>query len=182
MIRHRRSDQVLISLGAGFPHPISIVRNEIINILKRLVHCFRRSEMKMMIMFLPSSTLLRSTLQGHAGYILYFQDIAWWIKSVIYCSELTLPRFRCVLCKSETSIRTISPAGYSVMKQFCRAHCIFHQLKDIHRWNVSFADLKQTLLFFARECTVNIQNTPEAFVFLLPSHRRAGCELHHLRW
>ncbi|MFO8022893.1 MAG: phenylalanine--tRNA ligase subunit alpha [Perlabentimonas sp.] len=54
-----------------------------------------------------------------------------------------------------------------------RAHCIFHQVEGLYiDKNVSFADLKQTLLFFARElfgADVKIRLRPSFFPFTEPS-------------
>ena len=54
-----------------------------------------------------------------------------------------------------------------------RAHCIFHQVEGLYvDRNVSFADLKQTLLFFAREMfgeKTDIRLRPSYFPFTEPS-------------
>jgi phenylalanyl-tRNA synthetase alpha chain len=54
-----------------------------------------------------------------------------------------------------------------------RAHCIFHQIEGLYiDRNVSFADLKQTLLFFAREMfgeKTQIRLRPSFFPFTEPS-------------
>jgi len=54
-----------------------------------------------------------------------------------------------------------------------RAHCIFHQVEGLYiDKNVSFADLKQTLLFFAREMfgeSTKIRLRPSFFPFTEPS-------------
>ena len=54
-----------------------------------------------------------------------------------------------------------------------RAHCIFHQVEGLYiDINVSFADLKQTLLFFAREMfgkNTQIRLRPSFFPFTEPS-------------
>lgn len=54
-----------------------------------------------------------------------------------------------------------------------RAHCIFHQVEGLYiDENVSFADLKQTLLFFAKELfgeDVKIRLRPSFFPFTEPS-------------
>jgi phenylalanyl-tRNA synthetase alpha chain len=54
-----------------------------------------------------------------------------------------------------------------------RAHCIFHQVEGLYvDKNISFADLKQTLLFFAREMfgeTAKIRLRPSFFPFTEPS-------------
>jgi phenylalanyl-tRNA synthetase alpha chain len=54
-----------------------------------------------------------------------------------------------------------------------RAHCIFHQVEGLYiDKNVSFADLKQTLLYFAKELfgnDVKIRLRPSFFPFTEPS-------------
>lgn len=54
-----------------------------------------------------------------------------------------------------------------------RAHCIFHQIEGLYiDKGVSFADLKQTLLFFSRELfgsNTNIRLRPSFFPFTEPS-------------
>ncbi len=54
-----------------------------------------------------------------------------------------------------------------------RAHCIFHQIEGLYiDRNVSFADLKQTLMFFARELfgeKTQIRLRPSFFPFTEPS-------------
>lgn len=54
-----------------------------------------------------------------------------------------------------------------------RAHCIFHQIEGLYiNTNVSFADLKQTLMFFAREMfgeKTRIRLRPSFFPFTEPS-------------
>lgn len=54
-----------------------------------------------------------------------------------------------------------------------RAHCIFHQIEGLYiDKNVSFADLKQTLLYFAREIfgeNTKIRLRPSYFPFTEPS-------------
>lgn len=54
-----------------------------------------------------------------------------------------------------------------------RAHCIFHQIEGLYiDRNVSFADLKQTLLYFAKECfgeQTKIRLRPSYFPFTEPS-------------
>jgi phenylalanyl-tRNA synthetase alpha chain len=54
-----------------------------------------------------------------------------------------------------------------------RAHCIFHQVEGLYiDKNVSFADMKQTLLYFAREMfgeSTEIRLRPSFFPFTEPS-------------
>ena len=71
-------------------------------------------------------------------------------------------------------IRTISPGRVFRNEAIsARAHCIFHQVEGLYiDKNVSFADLKQTLLFFAREMfghDSRIRLRPSYFPFTEPS-------------
>lgn len=71
-------------------------------------------------------------------------------------------------------IRTISPGRVFRNEAIsARAHCIFHQVEGLYiDKNVSFADLKQTLLYFAKEMfgeDTNIRLRPSYFPFTEPS-------------
>jgi phenylalanyl-tRNA synthetase alpha chain len=71
-------------------------------------------------------------------------------------------------------IRTVSPGRVFRNEAIsARAHCIFHQVEGLYiDENVSFADLKQTLLFFAREMfgkETDIRLRPSYFPFTEPS-------------
>ncbi len=79
-----------------------------------------------------------------------------------------------VMENSKHPIRTISPGRvYRNEAISARAHCFFHQLEGLFiDKNVSFADLKQTLLFFAREMfgeKAQIRLRPSYFPFTEPS-------------
>ncbi len=71
-------------------------------------------------------------------------------------------------------IRTISPGRVFRNEAIsARAHCIFHQVEGLYiDKDVSFADLKQTLLYFAREFfgeETEIRLRPSYFPFTEPS-------------
>jgi phenylalanyl-tRNA synthetase alpha chain len=71
-------------------------------------------------------------------------------------------------------IRTLSPGRvYRNEAISARAHCIFHQVEGLYvDRNVSFADLKQTLLYFAKEMfgkDSDIRLRPSFFPFTEPS-------------
>ncbi len=71
-------------------------------------------------------------------------------------------------------IRTILPGRVFRNEAIsARAHCIFHQVEGLYiDENVSFADLKQTLLYFAREMfgkDTKIRLRPSYFPFTEPS-------------
>ncbi len=71
-------------------------------------------------------------------------------------------------------IRTLSPGRVFRNEAISvRAHCIFHQIEGLYiDKNVSFADLKQTLLYFSREFfgkNTKIRLRPSFFPFTEPS-------------
>ena len=75
---------------------------------------------------------------------------------------------------SKPPIRTISPGRVFRNEAIsARAHCIFHQVEGLYiDTNVSFADLKQTLLYFAKEMfgqDKQIRLRPSYFPFTEPS-------------
>jgi len=79
-----------------------------------------------------------------------------------------------VMQNQKPPIRTISPGRVFRNEAIsARAHCIFHQIEGLYiDENVSFADLKQTLLFFARELygkETQIRLRPSYFPFTEPS-------------
>ncbi|MCO5258946.1 MAG: phenylalanine--tRNA ligase subunit alpha [Crocinitomicaceae bacterium] len=79
-----------------------------------------------------------------------------------------------VMENSQPPIRTISPGRvYRNEAISARAHCFFHQVEGLYiDKNVSFADLKQTLLYFAKELfgeKATIRMRPSYFPFTEPS-------------
>lgn len=79
-----------------------------------------------------------------------------------------------VMEKSQPPIRTISPGRVFRNEAIsARAHCIFHQVEGLYiDENVSFADLKQILMYFSREMfgkRVDIRLRPSYFPFTEPS-------------
>jgi phenylalanyl-tRNA synthetase alpha chain len=79
-----------------------------------------------------------------------------------------------VMENSKPPIRTISPGRVFRNEAIsARAHCFFHQVEGLYiDKNVSFADLKQTLLYFAKELfgeKAQIRLRPSYFPFTEPS-------------
>lgn len=79
-----------------------------------------------------------------------------------------------VMENQQPPIRTISPGRvYRNEAISARAHCFFHQVEGLYiDKNVSFADLKQTLLYFAKEMfgeKAEIRLRPSYFPFTEPS-------------
>lgn len=82
-----------------------------------------------------------------------------------------------VMEKQEPPIRIICPGRvYRNEAISYRAHCFFHQVEALYvDKNVSFADLKQALLFFAKECLVR---KPRFVCVRLISHLQS----HQQKW
>lgn len=79
-----------------------------------------------------------------------------------------------VMENEQPPIRTISPGRVFRNEAIsARAHCIFHQVEGLYvDKDVSFADMKQTLLYFAREMfgqKTDIRLRPSYFPFTEPS-------------
>jgi phenylalanyl-tRNA synthetase alpha chain len=79
-----------------------------------------------------------------------------------------------VMENEKPPIRTISPGRvYRNEAISARAHCFFHQVEGLYiDTDVSFADLKQTLLYFAKEMfgeKAQIRMRPSYFPFTEPS-------------
>ena len=79
-----------------------------------------------------------------------------------------------IMENSTPPIRTLSPGRvYRNESISARAHCFFHQIEGLYiAENVSFADLKQTLLYFAKEMfgeQTEIRLRPSYFPFTEPS-------------
>lgn len=79
-----------------------------------------------------------------------------------------------VMENEQPPIRTLSPGRvYRNETISARAHCVFHQIEGLYvDENVSFKDMKQTLLYFAREMfgpETKIRLRPSYFPFTEPS-------------
>jgi phenylalanyl-tRNA synthetase alpha chain len=79
-----------------------------------------------------------------------------------------------IMENQQPPIRTISPGRvYRNEAVSARAHCQFHQIEGLYiDTNVSFADLKQTLLYFSKELfgeETKIRLRPSYFPFTEPS-------------
>jgi len=90
-----------------------------------------------------------------------------------------------VMESSKPPIRTICPGRvYRNEAISARAHCFFHQIEGFYiDEKVSFADLKQTLLYFAQEmfsATTKIRLRPSYFPFTEPSAEMdISCQICH---
>jgi phenylalanyl-tRNA synthetase alpha chain len=161
----------------GTRHPISIVRNEIINIFERIGftvsegpeiedddHVFTR------LNFAPEHPArdMQDTF-----YISRLSSEDSDPRDIVLRTHTSSVQVR-VMENQQPPIRTISPGRVFRNEAIsARAHCIFHQVEGLYiDENVSFADLKQTLLFFAREMfgkETEIRLRPSYFPFTEPS-------------
>jgi phenylalanyl-tRNA synthetase alpha chain len=161
----------------GSRHPISIIRNEIIDIFARTGftvsegpeieddnHVFTR------LNFAPEHPArdMQDTF-----YISRISAEDSNPRDVVLRTHTSSVQVR-VMENQKPPIRTISPGRVFRNEAIsARAHCIFHQVEGLYiDENVSFADLRQTLLFFAREMfgkDTKIRLRPSYFPFTEPS-------------
>jgi phenylalanyl-tRNA synthetase alpha chain len=161
----------------GSRHPISIVRNELIDIFTRIGftvsegpeiedddHVFTK------LNFAPEHPArdMQDTF-----YISRISSEDSSPDDILLRTHTSSVQVR-VMQNQKPPIRTISPGRVFRNEAIsARAHCIFHQVEGLYiDENVSFADLKQTLLFFAREMfgkETEIRLRPSYFPFTEPS-------------
>ncbi len=165
------------SFGEGSRHPISIVRKEIIDIFNRIG--FTVSEGPEIEDDNHVFTMLNFPADHPARDM---QDTFYIQKAsgqesdphdVLLRTHTSSVQVR-VMETQKPPIRTISPGRvFRNEAVSARAHCIFHQIEGLYvAENVSFADLRQTLFYFASELfghDVNIRLRPSFFPFTEPS-------------
>jgi phenylalanyl-tRNA synthetase alpha chain len=162
---------------AGSRHPISIVRNEIISIFSRIGfvvsegpeieddnHVFTK------LNFAPEHPARDMQDTFYVNRISAEDSSP---QDILLRTHTSSVQVR-VMENQKPPIRTISPGRVFRNEAIsARAHCIFHQVEGLYiDTNVSFADLKQTLLYFAREMfgqNTEIRLRPSYFPFTEPS-------------
>lgn len=154
----------------GSRHPISLVKNEIIDIFARLG--FTISEGPEIEDDWHVFTALNFPPEHPARDM---QDTFFIRKNpdILLRTHTSSVQIR-EMENSKPPIRTISPGRVFRNEAIsARAHCIFHQIEGLYiDENVSFADLKQTLLYFAHEMfgeKTQIRLRPSFFPFTEPS-------------
>ena len=161
----------------GSRHPISIMRNEIINIFERIGftvsegpeiedddHVFTK------LNFAPEHPARDMQDTFYVSRISAEDSNP---RDIVLRTHTSSVQVR-VMQGQKPPIRTISPGRVFRNEAIsARAHCIFHQVEGLYiDENVSFADLKQTLLYFAREMfgkDTKIRLRPSYFPFTEPS-------------
>jgi phenylalanyl-tRNA synthetase alpha chain len=158
------------SMFLGARHPISIVRREILEIFARLG--FTVSDGPEIEDDWHVFTSLNFPLEHPARDM---QDTFFIEKNpdILLRTHTSSIQVR-VMENTKPPIRTVSPGRvFRNEAVSARAHCIFHQVEGLYiDENVSFADLKQTLLYFAKEMfgeSTQIRLRPSYFPFTEPS-------------
>jgi phenylalanyl-tRNA synthetase alpha chain len=158
------------ALSAGTRHPLSIVRNEIVSIFRRLGFAVAEGPEieddwhNFGAMNLPEDHPARD--MQDTFYIQ--QQPAWLLRT--HTSSVQAR----VMEHQKPPIRVICPGRvYRNETISARAHCFFHQVEGLYiDEQVSFADLKQTLYFFVQEMfgsSVKVRFRPSYFPFTEPS-------------
>jgi len=169
------SDQVDLTLPGdpmplGSRHPISLMTNRIINIFQRLGFAVAEGPEieddwhNFTALNLPEHHPARDMQDTF-----YVQQNPDWLLRT-HTSNIQVREME----KGKLPIRIICPGRvYRNETVNARSHCFFHQVEGLYiDENVSFADLKQTLYFFAREMyghDVKIRFRPSYFPFTEPS-------------
>jgi len=158
------------ALHWGTRHPLSVVRNEIIDVFKHLG--FTVSEGPEVEDDWHVFSALNFPPEHPARDM---QDTFFVEKNpdILLRTHTSSVQVR-VMENTQPPIRTISPGRVFRNEAIsARAHCIFHQVEGLYvDENVSFADLKQTLYYFAQEMFgehTEIRLRPSYFPFTEPS-------------
>ncbi len=157
-------------LVLGTRHPVSIVRNEIVEIFNRLGYVV--AEGPEIEDDWHNFTALNFPPEHPARDMqdTFFMDDEWNMALRTHTSSVQVR----VMQTTKPPIRIVAPGRvYRNEAISARAHCLFHQVEGLYiDENVSFADLKQTLLYFAKEMfgeKSDIRLRPSYFPFTEPS-------------
>lgn len=158
-------------VSIGSRHPISIVKNQIIDIFSTVG--FNVSEGPEIEDDWHNFSALNFPPEHPARdmqdtFFIEKGDAEWALRT--HTSSVQVR----VMENQKPPIRTISPGRvYRNEAISARAHCFFHQIEGLYiDKDVSFADLKQTLLYFAKELfgeKTKIRMRPSYFPFTEPS-------------
>lgn len=158
-------------LPLGTRHPISLVRNEMIDIFSRMGFTIAEGPE------IEDDWHVFSSLNFAADHPARdMQDTFFIMRNpadVLLRTHTSSVQTR-VMEKTQPPIRIVCPGRvYRNEAISARAHCFFHQIEGLYiDRNVSFADLKQALLYFARQMfgpETKIRLRPSYFPFTEPS-------------
>lgn len=155
-----------ISLGTR--HPLSLVRNEIVSIFSRLGFSIAEGPE------IEDDWHVFSSLNFAEDHPARDMQDTFFINPDVLLRTHTSSVQSRVMENTQPPVRIICPGRvYRNEAISARAHCFFHQVEALYvDKNVSFADLKQTLLYFAQEMfgpETKIRLRPSYFPFTEPS-------------
>ncbi len=157
-------------INLGTRHPLSLVRQEIISIFSRLGFTVAEGPE------IEDDWHVFSSLNFAEDHPARDMQDTFFIQrnpDVLLRTHTSSVQSR-VMERTQPPIRIVCPGRvYRNEAISARAHCFFHQVEALYiDKNVSFADLKQTLLYFAREMfdsNTKIRLRPSYFPFTEPS-------------
>jgi len=157
-------------IHTGTRHPLSLVREEIIDIFRRLGFTVAEGPE------VEDDWHVFSSLNFAADHPARDMQDTFFINrmpDVLLRTHTSSVQSR-IMENNQPPIRIICPGRvYRNEAISARAHCFFHQVEALYvDRNVSFADLRQTLLYFAREMfgpDTRIRLRPSYFPFTEPS-------------
>jgi phenylalanyl-tRNA synthetase alpha chain len=157
-------------MQAGSRHPLSIIRNEIVGIFARIG--FTVSDGPEIEDDWHNFTAL-NTPEDHPARDMQDTFYLETNPDMVLRTQTSSVQVH-IMQHGAPPIRTVSPGRvYRNEAISARAHCQFHQVEGLYiDKNVSFADLKQTLLYFSREMfgkDTKIRLRPSYFPFTEPS-------------
>ncbi|MDX9883699.1 MAG: phenylalanine--tRNA ligase subunit alpha [Prolixibacteraceae bacterium] len=158
------------TIKLGTRHPLSIVKNEIVDIFARLGFVVAEGPE------IEDDWHVFSALNFPPEHPARDMQDTFFIEKnpdILLRTHTSSVQVR-VMEKTQPPIRAIFPGRVFRNEAIsARSHCIFHQIEGLYvDENVSFADLKQTLLYFAREFfgeKSEIRLRPSYFPFTEPS-------------
>ena len=157
------------SINIGSRHPISLVKNQIIDIFSRIG--FNVSEGPEIEDDWHNFTALNLP-EYHPARDMQDTFFIETNPDILLRTHTSSVQVR-YMENNKPPIRTISPGRVFRNEDIsARAHCIFHQVEGLYiDTDVSFADLKQTLLYFTKEMfgKSKIRLRPSYFPFTEPS-------------
>lgn len=159
-----------IDMSFGSRHPVSLIKNELCEIFTRLGFTIEEGPE------IEDDWHVFAALNFPDEHPARDMQDTFFIEKhpdVLLRTHTSSIQVRCME-KKELPIRVICPGRVFRNEAIsARAHCIFHQIEGLYiDKNVSFADLQQTLLHFARETFGNdtkIRLRPSYFPFTEPS-------------
>lgn len=158
------------TLQLGARHPLSVVKNQIISIFSRIG--FTVSDGREIEDDWHNFTAL-NTPENHPARDMQDTFYVQTNPEIVLRTQTSSVQVH-IMERQKPPIRTISPGRvYRNEAISARAHCQFHQVEGLYiDEQVSFADLRQTLLYFAKEMfgtDTKIRLRPSYFPFTEPS-------------